>query len=380
MAIFYGTDESDSIRRTALSLGVTTDPAGQVGTLTGESNLIFGFDGDDILQAGDGVFDFDAVYGDEIFGDGGNDSIYGGAGRDYLFGGDGRDLIYGGAERDELWGGAEADVLHGGEGWDFLVGGAGADHMYGGLGWDNYFVEDYSDRVIEEPDQGLDRINTSLTNYRLPANVEALSFFESTTLAIHFIGNDLDNPIQTYSEGDDKVLGLAGNDYLQGYGGADCLIGGTGDDSLVGDEGKDVLLGQTGNDWLYGGNDADILIGGKGNDVFLFQDAIESGPGRRDVIKCGNGAQAFEGAGATIGDLIDLSNMDADETDGYEFTHLVFGGTGKGRVSVVDRGEHTLVRANVNDDDLFEFQLLIKDGAYASAKDYTSADFILEYI
>ncbi len=76
--------------------------------------------------------------------------------------------------------------------------------------------------------------------------------------------------------------------------------------------------------------------------------------------------------------MVDLASMDADETD-LDFTNLVFGGTDEGTVSCVDRGTDTLVRANVDDDAIFEFQLQIKDGATA-ASTYTAADFVLVYV
>jgi serralysin len=62
----------------------------------------------------------------------------------------------------------------------------------------------------------------------------------------------------------DKIDGLAGNDYIRG---------GAGDDRLFGNEGKDALIGNAGNDILVGGAGDDILTGGKGNDRFIFGDS-----------------------------------------------------------------------------------------------------------
>jgi hypothetical protein len=70
--------------------------------------------------------------------------------------------------------------------------------------------------------------------------------------------------------------------------------------------------------------------------------------------------------------------MDADETD-IDFTHLVFGGTGKGHVSVVDWGMNSVVLANVDDDPDFEFQLVIKD-KLVKACEYTADDFVLDFV
>jgi serralysin len=63
----------------------------------------------------------------------------------------------------------------------------------------------------------------------------------------------------------DKIDGLAGNDYIRG---------GASDDRLFGNEGKDALIGNAGNDILVGGAGDDILTGGKGNDRFIFGDNL----------------------------------------------------------------------------------------------------------
>jgi Ca2+-binding RTX toxin-like protein len=84
MATFYGTEGNDSILRNSLSLGVTTDPPGLAGTLGTYYNALYGFGGNDVLQAGDGIFDYDQVSGDYLDGGAGNDILYGGPGQDGL--------------------------------------------------------------------------------------------------------------------------------------------------------------------------------------------------------------------------------------------------------------------------------------------------------
>ena len=61
--------------------------------------------------------------------------------------------------------------------------------------------------------------------------------------------------------GDDKLIGGAGNDWLEG---------GAGDDLLQGGGGNDTLIGGTGIDLLDGGGGNDRLSGGQGTDVFIF--------------------------------------------------------------------------------------------------------------
>jgi len=73
--------------------------------------------------------------------------------------------------------------------------------------------------------------------------------------------------------------------------------------------GNDTLAGQAGNDTLLGGIGADSLYGGLGNDLFDYNSVSESPAGvGRDVIA------DFSGAGAALGDRIDLTTIDANSS------------------------------------------------------------------
>lgn len=68
-------------------------------------------------------------------------------------------------------------------------------------------------------------------------------------------------------------LSSANQALLVGVGGAlengnDSLMGGAGDDALFGEGGKDTLLGGEGNDCLQGGAGVDSMVGGVGSDVY----------------------------------------------------------------------------------------------------------------
>ena len=101
-----------------------------------------------------------------------------------------------------------------------------------------------------------------------------------------------------------------------------------------------------------------------------------SAPGARDLIRADlAGGIAFEGAGIAGGDRIDLAGIDANTTAGGNQA-FVFGGTGVGRVSLVNPGSNTLPRCNVDGDGAFELEMLIEDGAVLAGA-YKALDFVL---
>jgi Ca2+-binding RTX toxin-like protein len=110
-------------------------------------------------------------------------------------------------------------------------------------------------------------------------------------------GNDL----MTGASHRDFLRGNRGNDTLIGNGGADDLEGGASNDLLMGGSGADILQGGTHNDTLIGGADDDYLYGDEGQDVFVFLQ--------------GDGAQTDRVQDFALGeDLIDLTD--------YTFTNL----------------------------------------------------------
>jgi Ca2+-binding RTX toxin-like protein len=159
-------------------------------------------------------------------GEDGNDNITGGSGRDFLSGGKGDDIIAGLAGGDQLQGDDGNDTLDGGDGDDLIYGGLGNDSMIGGQGDDTYEVDSLSDIAIENPNQGIDVVNSSVSGYTLGDNVERLRLnFNANTgtgnsLANALYGNQLNN----------TLTGLDGDDYLYGDLGTDSMIGGKGDD------------------------------------------------------------------------------------------------------------------------------------------------------
>lgn len=229
------------------------------------------FDGDDFLDGGAGD--------DRLFGGGGADTLHGGAGNDRLDGGTGADTMWGGTgddvylvddpgdlvmefagegidtvfssvdidlpdhieqlfltgdgdiavtgnERDNtVIGNAGANRIATAGGNDRLDGGPGADWLAGGAGDDLYDVDDPGDLVVEQPDEGLDRVRTTVS-YTLPAHVEMLTAMGAAHLELR--GNAGDNSVFG-NAGNNLIVGGAGDDFLSGGGGDDVYLFGRGD-------------------------------------------------------------------------------------------------------------------------------------------------------
>ncbi|MBL8529158.1 MAG: calcium-binding protein [Burkholderiales bacterium] len=366
-------------------------------------------------------------FANRISGLDGNDSLLAYGGDDTLDGGNGDDTLDGGRGNDALYGGGGNDTLDGGDN--------GADSMTGGTGNDTYFVDNIGDKVIELAAQGTDTVSSKIT-YTLTANVENLTL--TTSALINGTGNGLANVI-TGNAARNVLSGLDGDDTLNGGVGADSMIGGKGNDKyyvnergdiviesagegtdaviastscvlapnvenltltgslgfdgtgntvanvitgndksnvLSGLAGNDTLNGLAGSDTLLGGAGADVLIGGLGVDRFDFDAVSDSTSAARDAIRAGGGAIAFEGAGVSGGDVIDLSGIDANTNVGGDQAFASGFGIGLGQISLVSSGTTTLVRGNVDGDPDFEFVLAIEDGSVLASA-YKAADFIL---
>ena len=149
-------------------------------------------------------------------------------GDDLLNGFNTADTMDGGAGNDTLNGAAGNDLLYGGDGNDVLNGGTGNDTMRGGLGNDTYVIDSLGDVVLENPNEGIDTIESSISiASALNANIENLRLTGNGNLT--GIGNSANNLI-TGNQGANYLVGNAGNDTLSGEGGNDTLEGGTGND------------------------------------------------------------------------------------------------------------------------------------------------------
>ncbi len=181
-----------------------------------------------------------------------------------------------------LHGGAGRDTLIGGVGGDTLSGGWGDDSMAGGAGDDLYVVDSAADVVVENADEGIDTVRSSIST-ALGDNVENLTLTGGKWRWGD--GNALDNAI-TGNFNRNVLSGKDGDDTLNGRGGADTLWGGAGDDRFVFDT---TLNGRNVDTIKDFGNGNDVIV--LGTNVFTVLDDHLSEGGALDVsaFEAGNG-------------------------------------------------------------------------------------------
>ncbi|NAS95342.1 HlyJ hemolysin-like protein [Pseudomonas syringae pv. actinidifoliorum] len=135
----------------------------------------------------------------------------------------------GNALDNTLVGNSAVNTLTGGAGNDRLDGKGGADKLVGGAGNDIYVVDNASDTLTENANEGIDTVESGLT-WTLGNNLENLTLIG--TSAINGTGNALANVLTGNAAGN-SLGGGAGNDTLDGQGGADTLTGGAGNDTYL---------------------------------------------------------------------------------------------------------------------------------------------------
>jgi serralysin len=108
----------------------------------------------------------------------------------------------------------------------------------------------------------------------------------------------------------ETINGNQGDDYILGEGNNDLIYGGKDRDELWGDDGNDTLNGNLGDDYVYGGADNDFVRGGQGNDLLYGDEWNDTliGDFGADVLTGGNGSDLFVLRPDTV--LVDPANAD----------------------------------------------------------------------
>jgi Ca2+-binding RTX toxin-like protein len=210
---------------------------------------------------------------------------------------------------------AADDIIYGGLGDDFLHGGAGDDAMSGAEALAEAAVERYPDGT---PDDSRTDGVIVVTGYDRPVNLGNMLSFQAR-VAEEFAAYDEYLPMERISVGGAEFL--LNFEHTEG----EALGGG------IFSDGDDRLFGDLGNDWMVGGTGRDNAYGGYGNDLLNLDDDLSTGGGINDTPdgpEYSYEDRAFGGAGRDVmiantgGDrLIDWSG----EFNGYIVPFAPFG-------------------------------------------------------
>ncbi|MBL1210324.1 Calx-beta domain-containing protein, partial [Geminocystis sp. GBBB08] len=235
-----------------------------------------------------------------------------------------------------LTGNSGNNILMDNGGTDSLDGGAGNDTMIGGNDNDTYYVDSLGDVVVEEVNQGIDRVLASIT-YTLGNNLENLIL--SGTGNVNGTGNSLDN----------NITGNSGNNILNGSGGNDTLDGG---------EGNDTMVGSNGNDTYYVNSVGDVVVENlnEGTDLVRVTASISYTLTANVENLIFNAGGTFNGTGNGLNNNItritgpgSLSGLDGNDTlNGGFGNDTLLGGNGD---DILNGGEEndSMVGGNGND-------------------------------
>ena len=262
------------------------------GTGNALNNSLIGNPGNNVLDGGAGADAMSGGTGNDIYvvdnaGDAVTESIN--AGTDtvqssiaYTLGANLENLMLAGTAAINGTGNTLNNSLVGNSAANVLNGGTGADAMSGGAGDDTYVIDNAGDTVTENPNEGMDTAQSSLT-YTLGANVENLTL--TGTTAINGTGNALDN-VLTGNSAANVLTGGSGNDtYMVGTGDTVTELASAGSDTVqssitwtLGANLENLTLtgtsaingtGNTLDNILVGNSAANVLTGGAGNDIYV---------------------------------------------------------------------------------------------------------------
>ncbi|MCV2874618.1 calcium-binding protein, partial [Defluviimonas sp. WL0050] len=224
---------------------------------TNSADVIEGFDGADSLSGLNGD--------DEIYGGNGNDTILGGAADDYLRGDAGNDTLDGGADFDQItYDSSTSGVVVN------LALGTASD----GLGGTDTLISIESVRGSMQADsitgdsgnnvlmglQGNDTLDGGagtgdMARYDRDSNYGGMS------------GVYVDLAAGTATDGFGDTDTLIGIERVRGSNFGDTIFGDSGDNILQGRDGDDEIFAGAGNDEIFGENGSDYLRGDAGNDT-----------------------------------------------------------------------------------------------------------------
>jgi serralysin len=301
------------------ALSVSSPTTGFVGVGNALNNSISGTGFADVLVGGGGDDRLRGLTGpaNELIGGTGNDTYFISVIGDTIveFAGEGTDtvetalLVY--ALRDHVenltYSGTGGFVGVGNSADNVITGAAAAANTLIGLGGnDTYVVRNAGHSIVEAVGGGIDTVQTTLSVYTLPTNVENLTY--TGTGFINAKGNDLNNVITGGAQTDDYLFAGAGVDTLTGGAGGDIFFF----DSAV--NGVDIIT--------------DFV---SGVDRIFLADAVFANTGGFIVLNSGESFSQSNGAATSIFSYDRATGAltyDADNKDGVAAIHIATLSTG----------------------------------------------------
>ncbi len=253
-------------------------------------NVLIGNGADNVLDGGGGA--------DILIGGLGNDTYFVDNERDFVteFVGDGRDIIFSSIDYtlveniEDMTLTEDAAVAIGNDLNNVLAGNSAPNELRGGKGDDTYIVGT-EDRVLENQDEGIDLVQSSI-DWTLEPNVENLTLVG--TDAIDGTGNELCNTLIGNSAPNILAGGFGDDTYMISLGdavvenaneGIDRILSaetlilpanvengtltGTTDTNVTGNGLDNLLIGNGGSNIIDGKTGADTMAGGLGDDIYM---------------------------------------------------------------------------------------------------------------
>jgi Ca2+-binding RTX toxin-like protein len=211
-----------------------------------------------------------------------------------------------------------SNIIVGNDGDNTLDGGLNDDIMIGGPGNDVYKVDNANDLIIENLDEGIDRVDSTIS-FDLASNVEDLTLENIDNITL--LGSGDNNA--TGNELNNVLIGNNGNNLLDGRGGDDSMTGGLGNDSYIVEQAGDVVteLASQGTD-LVRSTLSSYTLGSNFENLTLEAGALNGTGNELDNLIIGNDAdnQLFGMAGDDTldgGKGADTLTGGADDDDYY---------------------------------------------------------------
>lgn len=276
------TDADNGVELNSIVVHGATNDADDI-TVTANSDIVYGMDGDDTLTAeGSGSYLYGQDGDDILIADTDTVYMYGGADDDTLRSGDNDNVYaYGGTDDDLYvveWENAACDDTYsfeigynyGADGDDTLDLSAVADLE------DVTFGGDFNSLYIYINDDDGNQIGTVSLPYQFYSyyadTIETVILGDITLDISGIISAGQLTSIVTYgaSNGDDSIVGTTDSESIYGFDGDDTLISGGDSVILAGYCGDDLLEAGGSNNYLYGGNDDDTLDTGDNTGAGLY--------------------------------------------------------------------------------------------------------------